>query len=282
VTRDRAWSWWGRRFRLPEWSDPGHRPGRRKHLPRLPLLTRRSFVVANATGALFASTPIDTFGDGTPDFLRLGPDDERIFRRWFTFLAEAQYFQSPAQRPVEIVDCAALIRYAYREALRTHDSRWAAEARLPLINGSDSIAAYRYPHTPLGANLFRVVEGPLAPQDLHNAAFAQFADVKTLGKYNTHRIARDIARALPGDLLLYRQEAERPSFHSMIHLGASQVTGSGRYVVYHTGPEGGDPGIIRRLTVDELLRYPEPEWRPIAANPGFLGVFRWNILRKMA
>jgi len=245
-------------------------------------VTRRALLMAAGAGVLFAGTPVDAFGDGTPDFLRLGTDDERIFRRWFTFLAEAQYFQSPAQRPVEIIDCAALIRYAYREALRTHDSHWAAEARLPLIDGSDSIAAYRYPHTPLGANLFRVVEGPFAPQDLHNSAFAQFADVKTLGKYNTHRIARDIARALPGDLLLYRQEAERASFHSMIHLGTSQVTGAGRYVVYHTGPEGADPGIIRRLTLDELLRYPEPEWRPIAANPGFLGVFRWNILRKMA
>ena len=34
-------------------------------------------------------------------------------------LAEAQYFQPPAARPPEINDCAALIRYAYREALGT-------------------------------------------------------------------------------------------------------------------------------------------------------------------
>jgi uncharacterized protein YfaT (DUF1175 family) len=237
--------------------------------------------MTSAAGIVFAGGPVDAFRDGTPDFLRLGPDDERIFRRWFTFLAEAQYFQAPEKRPVEIVDCAALIRYAYREALRTHDSRWAAEGRLPLLNGSDSIRAYQYPHTPLGANLFRVAEGPFAPEDLHNSAFAQFADVKTLGRYNTHRIARDTAGALPGDLLLYRQESARTSYHSMIYLGVSQVERSGRYVVYHTGPEGGDAGVIRRLALDDLLRYPEPEWRPIAANPCFLGIYRWNILRKM-
>ena len=40
-----------------------------------------------------------------------------------------------------------------------------------------------------------------------------------------------------------------------------------------------DPGEIRRLTVEELMRFPQPEWRPIAANPSFLGVSRWNILR---
>jgi uncharacterized protein YfaT (DUF1175 family) len=247
-------------------------------------MTRRAWAFL-AAGVLRARTLIDAFSDGTPDFLRLGPDDERIFRRWFTFLAEAQYFQPPPSRPVEIVDCAALIRYAYREALRAHDVRWAAEAQLPLLNASDSIQAYRYPQWALGPNLFRIVEGPFEPADVKNGAFAQFADVKTLGKYNTHRISRDVARALAGDLLLYRQESDHPAFHSMIYVGFSQIgkaqAGGPRYVVYHTGPEATDPGIIRRLTIDELLHYPEPEWRPIPANPRFLGVYRWNILRKL-
>ena len=70
-------------------------------------------------------------------------------------------------------------------------------------------------------------------------------------------------------------------FHSMIYLGPSQIARDGaRYVVYHTGPDGEDPGIIRRLTTDELLHYPEPQWRPVESNPGFLGVYRWNILRE--
>ena len=99
--------------------------------------------------------PADSAADGTPDFLRLDdPDDQRAFRRWFTFLAETQYFQAAERRPAEIVDCAALIRYAYREALRAHDGNWATEAHLPVAPGIPSVAKYQYPYTPLGAGPF--------------------------------------------------------------------------------------------------------------------------------
>jgi hypothetical protein len=65
----------------------------------------------------------------------------------------------------------------------------------------------------------------------------------------------------------------------MIYLGASQLRPDGqRYFLYHTGPDGSKPGEMRRLTVDELMRFPQPEWRPLASNPSFLGVARWNIL----
>ena len=236
-----------------------------------------------ATAALDATADnADTAGDGTPDVLRLDDDhDQRAFRAWFTFLAEAQYFQAPESRPAEIVDCAALIRYAYRESLRVHDSRWATEAHLPLLPGSEPVAKYQYPFTPLGAALFRVREGPFRASDVGTAAFAQFADARTLERFNCHRVGRGLAYALPGDLLFFRRETEHMSFHSMIYLGPSQIATDGaRYVVYHTGPDGEDPGIIRRLTTDELLHYPEPQWRPVESNPGFLGVYRWNILRE--
>src|SRR5271166_1133599 len=53
----------------------------------------------------------DTIGDGTPDFLRLHePPDPAAFRRWFTLLAEAQYYRRNAL-PAEIDDCAALLRF---------------------------------------------------------------------------------------------------------------------------------------------------------------------------
>ena len=86
---------------------------------------------APATFRLATSlTAADTFEDGTPDFLRLDDDRDRMaFRRWFTFLAETQYFQAPGARPAEIDDCAALIRYAYRETFRAHDAGWAEAAR---------------------------------------------------------------------------------------------------------------------------------------------------------
>jgi uncharacterized protein len=224
----------------------------------------------------------DSEADGTPDFLRLDEHrDQAAFRRWFTFLAEAQYFQQPALRPAEIVDCAALIRYAYREALRAHTGSWAAEARLPLVPPFESVARYQYPFTPLGSALFRVREGSFRPSDLDDGAFAQFADAQTIERLNTHFVSRDLERALPGDLLFFRQDSGGMPFHSMIYLGESPIARDGaRYVVYHTGPTGSDPGEIRRLSLPELLRFPEPQWRPIAANRNFLGIYRWNILRE--
>jgi uncharacterized protein YfaT (DUF1175 family) len=220
----------------------------------------------------------DSYEDGTPGFLRLDDEHDReAFRLWFTWLAEAQYFQTPANRPAEIGDCAALIRYAYREALRAHVSGWAEAARVPVVPALESVAKYRYPHTPLGPSLFRVKEGPFRASDLSNGVFAQFADARTLRLYNTHFISRDVGRALPGDLLFYRQESGQMPCHSMIYIGEGRVRkDGGRRVIYHTGP-GGE---IRRLAVEELTGYPEPEWRAVPSNPNFLGVFRWNILRQ--
>jgi uncharacterized protein YfaT (DUF1175 family) len=225
--------------------------------------------------------PTDSAGDGTPDFLRLDdPDDQQAFRRWFTFLAETQYFQPAERRPAEIADCAGLIRYAYREALRAHDGNWATGAHLPLVPGIPSVTKYQYPYTPLGADLFRVKSGGFQPSDLATGAFAQFADAKTLQLRSTYFVARDPDRAQPGDLLFYRQESGDMPFHSMIYLGASQIAkDAGRYLVYHTGPDAEGPGEIRRPTLDELRHFPEPDWRPLPENPRFLGVFRWNILR---
>jgi uncharacterized protein len=222
----------------------------------------------------------DSREDGTPDFLRLDDEhDRQAFRRWFTWLAEAQYFQAPEARPAEISDCAALIRYAYREALHAHDSAWAAAARVPIVPAFDAVAKYQYPHTPLGAALFRVRPGVFRSADLADSTFAQFADAQTLWRLNCHFVSRGIAAARPGDLLFFRQESGEERFHSMIYLGESQVRKDGeRYFVYHTGPRGDDPGEIKRLSMGELTRFPQPEWRPLAGNSNFLGVYRWNIL----
>ena len=224
----------------------------------------------------------DAAEDGTPDFLRIeNRHDRQAFRRWFTYLAEAQYFQNPSARPAEINDCAALIRYAYREALRTHDTGWANSTNLRTVPAFDSVGKYQYPFTPLGASLFRVRGGPFRRSDLTDDTFLQFADARTLWRFNTHFVTRDLARALPGDLLFFRQEAGHVNFHSMIYLGASQLRNDGqRYVVYHTGPSDSDPGEIRMLTVEELMRFPQAEWRPFQANTSFLGISRWNILRR--
>jgi uncharacterized protein len=221
----------------------------------------------------------DSVGDGTPDFLRLHDAADRAgFRRWFTLLAEAEYFRQ--QSSGEIDDCAALLRYAYREALRQHDAAWAKALALPVPASAGEIRQYQYPYTPLGAGLFRVRDGSFAADDVNNGAFAQFADAQTLWRRNSYFVGRDIARARPGDLLFFRQEGHDLPFHAMIFLGRSQIdAGNEMLVIYHTGPAGKSAGEIRRPTVAQLLNFPDPRWRPVPSNPSFLGVYRWNILR---
>src|SRR5271166_4941536 len=249
-------------------------PGQTKLRIMAPGFTPKQIILQTALDAS------DIVGDGTPDFLRLhDPADRAAFRRWFTVLAESQYYRGK-NLPAEIDDCAALLRFAYREALREHNAAWAHGIALPIAASAIDVRQYQYPHTPLEASLFRVRCGSFAATDLDDGAFAQFADAETLWRYNTFFMGRDISRARPGDLLFFRQEGQKMPFHAMIFLGRSQVEGGDeRFVIYHTGPIGKSPGDIRRWSVAELVNYPEARWRPIPSNPAFLGVYRWNILR---
>ena len=224
----------------------------------------------------------DTYSDGTPDFLRLHtPQDRQAFRTWFTSIADSQADQP--NLPAEIDDCAALLRFAYREALSAHDASWLS--RHPTEAAFPSIAQYAYPQTPLGANLFRVRPGPFLRQDLDNGSFAQFADARTLMERNTYLVGRDLRLARPGDLIFYRQLDQNSPydvrvatpyhspFHSMVFCGEKGV-------VYHTGPINKGKGEMRRLLLSDLLHHPDPRWRPLPENENFLGVYRWNILRE--
>ena len=229
----------------------------------------------------------DRYGDGTPDFLRLdAAADRESFRRWFALIAEYQAFRQPGEVPAEISDCAALLRYSYRNALRTHDSAWTRETGITPLSDPGAISQYRYPFTPLGAALFRVAAGPASEADASNGAFAEFADAKTLKSLNTHLVSRDVQDARPGDLLFYRQLETDEPYHSMIYVGESSWLPEpisdwrGAVVVYNTGPIGKAPGEMRRVTLAELLDHPSPRWRPVAGNSNFLGVYRWNILRE--
>ena len=233
---------------------------------------------ARVAASLSAVGETDTFGDGTPEEIRLhSAADRRAFRTWFTWLAEAQAAKRPEDVAKEITDCAALLRYAYREALREHDERWLVTQHIDEPPPSMSVAQWHYPDTSLGTGLFRVKGGVFDPRD--KTAFAQFADAKSLILWNTHLISRDVAAARPGDILFYRQ-LDHNSFHSMIVCGDS-----GDWVVYDTGPLGegqGEkrPGEIRRVRMQDLIQHPDARWRPVAGNANFLGVYRWNILRE--
>jgi uncharacterized protein YfaT (DUF1175 family) len=228
----------------------------------------------------------DSFGDGMPNFLRLdSPSDQEAFRRWFVIIAEVQALRPKGDIPSEINDCAALIRYSYRNALREHDKAWGTETKIVPPEALPSVEKYHYPVTPLGGSLFRVRPGTFQPEDINTGAFAEFADAKTLKRLNTYFVSRDIRAARPGDLLFYRQLEQDTPFHSMVFVGKSEWTpefgrgSANEFVVYHTGPVGKEPGEMRRMRLADLLDHPSPRWRPVSGNSNFLGVYRWNILR---
>jgi len=225
--------------------------------------------------AQFLPDYTDSFSDGTPDFLRLHTEEDRhAFRAWFTALAEFEAAKAKDALPAEINDCAALLRYAYRNALHAHDPGWLVGEHMEELAGLPSIQQYHYPDTPLGASLFRVKSGPFLPEDLSNGSFSQFADAKSLMLFNTHFISRDVRMAQPGDLIFFRQLEQNSPYHSMV------VTGShSDWVVYHTGPIGNAKGEVRRVAIEDLLHHPDARWRPVSENSNFLGVYRWNILR---
>ena len=230
----------------------------------------------------------DNFADGTPDFLRLdSASDREGFRGWFVLITEFQALRPPADVPAEINDCAALLRYAYRNALHAHDEAWVTESRIEPKSAPAGVRKYHYPFTPLGANLFRIRPGPAEPADIRSGAFAEFADAKTLKAFNTFFVSKDLRDARPGDILFYRQLEQNEPFHSMIYIGPSVWLPDARssedrtsaVVVYHTGEDGAPGKGMRRVTVAELLRHPSPRWRPVLGNANFLGIYRWNILR---
>jgi uncharacterized protein YfaT (DUF1175 family) len=231
----------------------------------------------------FADAREATAKDGTPDFLRLDSvADRAAFRQWFVAIAEYQALRPVADLPAEINDCAALLRYAYRGALHAHTGQWLEESKLEALAFLPSVKKYSYPHTPLGAGLFRV--RPPSPTEKLKDSFAEFADAKTLIELNTFFVSRDVRLALPGDLLFYRQLEQNSPYHSITFVGRSQfISGEGTddpIVVYHTGPIGKMPGEMRRIQLRQLMQHPSPRWRPVSGNSNFLGVYRWNILKE--
>jgi uncharacterized protein YfaT (DUF1175 family) len=222
----------------------------------------------------------DSHHDGLPDALHLhSPEDRAAFRAWFVAVAEQEAALPDDKLPAEIDDCAALLRFAYREALVQHNDRWLAAQPDPnRFSSLVSIAQYHYPQTPLGLNLFRVTPGSYTAADLDDSrpaggAFAQFADAHALLTLNTYLVSRNVHAALPGDLLFFRQLEQNSQYHSMVIAGANED-----WVIYHTGPIGKQKGEIRRASIEDLLHHPDARWRPVPDNTNFLGVYRWNLL----
>lgn len=195
----------------------------------------------------------------------LSPEDEGRLREAVTALALQQARNpsnawDPGQR-----DCGGLVRFAFREALqertRAQRSRLAlpASLRVPPI----STAGRRLANMDAGLWQTQRGRGP-------------FADAETLISRNFRRASAVVDDARPGDVLAFRPGALGPdAYHLMIYAGGAR----GReVVVYHNGARGAEAQ-TRIVLLRDLVESLDADWRPVAANPRFLGVYEWNGLR---
>ena len=222
----------------------------------------------------------DSDSDGIPDQEELRSYvDRESFRKWFTTIAEEQFYDASREWNAEQRDCAGLVRFAWREALRAHDRAWflrMGEAYEPVAS---DVRAYTLERSPVGEKLFRTSAGSFDTSNLSDGTFSEFADARTLRDYNTRFVSRDAARAEPGDLLFFHQPwVQKYPYHVMLFIGRSRADAGADWVVYHTGSSARDAGEVRLARLSVLARHPDPRWRPVAANRNFLGFYRLKIL----
>jgi uncharacterized protein YfaT (DUF1175 family) len=236
----------------------------------------------DAKGAAVVGS-IDADADGIPDAAELTAfGDRENFRRWFAGIAEQQFYEASEGWNAEQRDCAGLVRFAWREALRAHDRRWLARMGAAYEAFAPDVRAYTLEHGPLGEKLFRTTFGAFRESDLKGGAFSEFADARTLKEFNAAFVGRDRRAAQGGDLLFFHQPgAHKYPYHMMIFLGAARVENEGAadWVVYHTGASPGDKGAVKKVRLAVLDHHPDPRWRPTASNRNFLGFYRLKILQ---
>ena len=224
----------------------------------------------------------DGDSDGLPDAVELHSFNDRLnFRRWMTGIAELQFYRLSEAWNEEQRDCAGLVRFAWREALRRHDRQWFQAMGEGYEVMAPDIQAYNLDRGPLGEKLFRTDFGSFVEADPERGKFSEYADARTLKNHNARFIGRDIGQAQSGDLLFFHQPwVQKYPYHVMIFLGEARLDGEGArdWVVYHTGTSPQDQGEMKKVRVAVLRRHPDPRWRPIEANRNFLGFYRLRIL----
>jgi len=225
----------------------------------------------------------DSDNDGIPDVAELRTYQDRdSFRRWFTSIAEIQFYQLSDQWNAEQRDCAGLARFAIREALRRHDRIWFQKMGPGYETVASDVGEFNLDNNPLGEKIFRTDFGSFHESDLRNGRFSEFADGRSLKNFNSFFVTRDRRQAQPGDLLFFYQPwVQKFPYHVMIFLGPGRVAPNGApdWVVYHTGSSPIDKGTVKKVELSVLDRHPDPRWRPLESNKNFLGFYRLKILQ---
>lgn len=235
-----------------------------------------------ANAAEPGATLVDSDNDGIPDAAELHTFQDRDnFRRWFTAIAETQFYQLSDQWNDEQRDCAGLVRFAMREALRRHDRIWFQKMGAGYETVAPDVAGFDLSQNPLGEKIFRTDFGSFHESDLRNGRFSEFADGRSLKNFNSIFVSRDRREAQPGDLLFFYQPwVQKFPYHVMVMLGAPHIAPNGAqdWVVYHTGSSPTDRGAVKKVQLAVLDHHPDPRWRPVESNKNFLGFYRLKIL----
>ena len=259
-------------------------PGRTIDKSLKPALTKRSLNSSKthpATPAQPNLTAADSDGDGIPDVAEFTAYvDRESFRRWFTGIAEMQFYQLSDQWNPQQRDCAGLVRFAWREALRRHEHEWFMKMG-PAYEAMAPDTSSRSLENPLGEKLFRTDFGSYKESDVAGGKFSEFADARTIKTFNCMFISRNRQEAQPGDLLFFFQPwVQKFPYHVLIFLGEPRIApnGTGDWVVYHTGSSPMDQGTVKKVELSVLEHHPDPRWRPVQGNRNFLGFYRLKIL----
>ena len=178
-------------------------------------------------------------------------------------LAQAKAF-SPLWEPSQR-DCAGLVRFAFREALKPRTLEQRVKLGLPSQLTFPPVSIMARLHFPEYPRLWRQGNGT------HGA----FADSEILIGHNFLPIGRSVEEAQSGDILAYAKSFTTDDpLHLMI---VARSPHGGLMTVYHNGARA-PHGAVRVVRIGELDTADDETWRPVAANPHFLGVYRWKPL----
>ncbi len=197
------------------------------------------------------------------------PSDEKALRSSVTRLALFQA-KKPSPRWEEAQrDCAGLVRFAYREAIRV---RSADDGRMLGIPNALYLPEVSESSRKIFADLSRIWQVGFEKDG--KPRFGAFADAETLIGFNFRKKSRDLSQARSGDLLVFQKNLESDDpYHLMIFVEDRPEA----LVVYHNGAAQADAQ-VRVVRIRDLMASPDPVWLPIANNPHFLGVYEWNRL----
>jgi len=212
--------------------------------------------------------------DGYPDFLVLSEKDAQRFRNWFIWIGISTFKNDSPLWNKDEMDCAGLVRYCAREALRIHDSYWFMKSKYtgPIF---EDVEKYNYPNIPvLGRRMFRVRKGSFND----SSEFSTFAVARILYENSMRFVTKNIGSAKSGDIMVFfhPEDFEFP-YHLMIYVGDLGISEDEGWVLYHTGPIGEGSGELRFVRYSELEKL-DPSWMPDSKNKYFLGFYRFKFL----